>query len=87
MFGWIRKLPHFGYGKCGGASRDCSIIPPHDWMDIAFKEHDDELEKAKTQEEYDKADKRLGEILKKGDPKKLRLWGRIYRRFAMIFFN
>lgn len=87
MFNWFRKIPHFGYGKCGGAKRDCSPAKPKDWMDLAFKDHDDELEKAKNQEEIDTADNKLGRKLRKGDPKKLGVYGKIYRFLSMIIFK
>jgi len=87
MWNWLRKIPTPGYGKCGGANRDCSITKPRDWMDLAFEKHDNDLHKARTQVGRDKADQALGKALRKGDPKKLSLYGRIYRWGAMFVFK
>ena len=94
MFNWIRSLPHFGYGKCGGKNRDCSISNPRDWMDLAFEEHDINLEEAeKFQTEVMRkaarkhSDKILGKALREGDPKKLKLYGKFYRLCAMLIFR
>jgi len=89
MFEWLRKIPHPGYGKCGGANRDCSISKPRDWMDIAFEQHDNELQEAKTDGDRKKADMKLGTILREGNPKKLtrKIYGRVYLFFAKMFFK
>ena len=94
MFNWFRWIPHPKYGKCGGRSRDCSEKPPRDWMDLAFENHDENLYIASFCEDEEnrrflekQADKKLGIDLRKGNPKELKLWGRIYRRMAMIIFR
>jgi len=96
MLNWLRKIPHPGYGKCGGANRDCSISKPRDWMDLAFEEHDNDLQSAsqkvtKVLRDLAKnnADIKLGKALRKGDPKKLNkeIWGRIYLFGAKIAFK
>lgn len=93
MFEWLRKIPHPKYGKCGGASRDCSVKPPIDEIDEAFEKHDRELfESSLLPEEKQKgakkiADKNLAIRLRAADPKKLKWRGRIYRRMAMMVFR
>lgn len=94
MFNWMRWLPHPGYKKCGGASRDCSLAGTRDWMDEAFKKHDEALnlaEKAVTpglqEVQRRNADWNLGKALRAGDPRKLGLWGRLYRFGAMMVFR
>lgn len=94
MWNWIRHIPTPTYGRCGGASKDCSILKKLDWMDKAFKEHDEDLRIANEikKEPIRKlaikgADRKLAKALRKGDPKKLKLWGRIYRRMSMVIFK
>ena len=94
MWNWIRHIPSPNYGKCGGASRDCSTSKPRDWMDLAFEEHDEDL---KVANEIKKepirelaikgADRKLAKALRKGNPKKLKLWGKIYLFGAKIVFR
>ena len=86
---WVRKLPHFTYGKCGGGRKDCAISDanPIDWMDRAFRAHDKQLWRARTQKGIDQADRRLARKLRKGDPKKLGWYGKIYRLGAMMVFR
>lgn len=84
---WFRKIPHLGYGKCGGRNRDCSPTPPKDWMDEAFRKHDLDLAEATTPIQKLLADKKLAKALREGDPKELKIWGRIYRRMAMLVFR
>jgi len=94
MWNWIRSLPHFGYGKCGGASRDCSSSPVRDWMDLAFEKHDEDLRislkeptKGLKKLATKGADRRLGKILRSGDKNKLGLWGKIYLFGAKLIFR
>lgn len=93
MFNFMRKLPHPKYGKCGGASRDCSPKNPVDKMDDAFLIHDvalynaDQMAKEKRKAARKKADKELANSLRSIDPKNLGIWGRIYRRMAMMVFR
>ena len=96
MFNWVRKLPHPTYGKCGGASKDCSTTPPRDWMDIAFKEHDEDLkiaseEKTEVLRKVARkgADRKLAKALRKGDSKKLnrKIYGPIYLFFSKLIFR
>ena len=87
MIDFLRLFPHPTYGKCGGAKRDCSIKPPIDWMDIAFAIHDNDLFSAKDYIDRRSADNRLAKRLREGDPKKLSLYGRFYRRLAMLVFK
>jgi len=87
MLNWIRKLPHPKYGKCGGYGRDCSLTPPRDWMDRAFEQHDKALSKCTTKHQCKQADHALARSLREGDPTALKLWGRIYRRLAMMIFK
>lgn len=94
MFEWLRKIPHPKYGKCGGASRDCSIKPPIDEIDQAFELHDKELYEASIELDPIKqkamrqiADKNLAIRLRAADPKKLSLWGRMYRWGACRVFR
>lgn len=90
LFRWI---PTPTYGKCGGAKKDCSIKPPIDPMDELFQEHDQNLYMARQlsfSDGRDKAEKEADSILKEGlkkiDPKSLSLYGRIYRRLAILVF-
>lgn len=94
MFEWLRKIPHPKYGKCGGASRDCSVKPPLDEIDQAFEKHDQDLYDASIEPDQIKqkamrqiADINLGIRLRDADPKKLKWQGRIYRRMAMLVFR
>lgn len=94
MWNWIRKLPHPGYGKCGSAPRDCSTKPVTDWLDLAFEQHDEDLRIASKEAigELKKlatlgADRKLAKALREGDPKKLKLWGRIYLFGAKMVFK
>lgn len=87
MFEWLRKIPHPGYGKCGGANRDCSPTPPRDWMDRAFEAHDKNLAAAKSKTDRKQADHALARILRAGDPKALSWRGKIYRRISMLIFR
>lgn len=87
MFEWIRRLPHLQYGKCGGFGRDCSIKPPRDWMDLAFEQHDKALYAAEDPDDRKAADHALARTLRCGDPKKLGLYGRFYRKLAMLIFR
>lgn len=89
----MRKIPHPKYGKCGGASRDCSPSRPVDALDEAFEKHDlelyeaDQLPKEKQKGARKIADKNLGIRLRAIDSKKLSFKGRIYRRLAMTVFK
>lgn len=94
MWDWVRHIPTFNYGKCGGAKRDCSKSKPRDWLDLAFEEHDENLRLAKKEVKKSLrklvekgADRKLAKILRKGDPKKLKLWGKIYLFGAKIVFR
>lgn len=93
MFNWMRKIPHPKYGKCGGASRDCSPSKPIDEMDEAFASHDlelfeaDKLPKEKRKAARKIADENLSISLRAIDSKKLSFRGRVYRRLAMMVFN
>lgn len=86
----MRKIPHPTYGNYGGAKKKCTThrcLAPIDWMDKAFMEHDIDLRKAKTKEDRDKADKELGRKLRQGNPKKLKLYGKLYRVASMWVFK
>lgn len=87
MIDFFRWLPHPTYGKCGGAGKDCSKKPPLDWMDMAFAEHDNAMYDAKSKWDRTEADLVLAHALRDGDPKQLTLYGRIYRRLAMMVFR
>ena len=94
MWDWVRRIPTFNYGKCGGAKRDCSKSKPRDWLDLAFEEHDEDLYLAEKEVKKSlrkiiqkSADRKLAKVLRKGDSIKLKLWGKIYRWMAMIIFN
>lgn len=87
MWNWVRHIYTPEYGKCGGKNRDCSISKPRDWLDLAFKDHDDDLHKAVTKYDRDVADKRLGRKLRKGNPKKLSLYGRAYLFVSKMVFK
>lgn len=91
---WFRWIPTPKYGKCGGAEKDCSPSKPVDEMDLLFDEHDDNLYLANQLVSYyerksarREADRILGKGLRKLDAKKLSLYGRVYRRFAMLIFR
>ena len=89
----FRKFPTPEYGKCGGRKRDCSPQRPKDWMDEAFARHDIQLHEASTASKVRRkelkrnADRRLAYRLRIGNPKELSLYGRIYRRLAMLVFR
>lgn len=94
MFEWLRKIPHPKYGKCGGASRDCSVKPPLDDLDLAFEKHDNELFEASIETNPIKqktmrqiADKNLAIRLRSIKSKNLKWQGRVYRRMAMMVFR
>jgi len=94
MWNWLRKIPTPGYGKCGGAKRDCSISKPRDWMDLAFEQHDKDLnlsskEPTEILRKLSKieADRKLGKTLRSGDKKKLGIWGRVYLFGAKFVFR
>jgi len=94
MWNWLRRIPTPTYGKCGGASKDCSTRPVRDWMDKAFEKHDKDLDIAskETTEKLKElarkgADRRLGKKLRSGNKKKLGLWGRIYLFGAKLVFK
>ncbi len=94
MWNWIRRLPSPTYGKCGGASKDCSLKKPRDWMDLAFEQHDKDLNLAskETTKGLKKlarkgADRKLGKKLRSGNKKKLGLWGRVYLFGAKFVFR
>ena len=76
MWDWVRRIPHPGYKKCGGRVRDCSSTPITDWLDLAFQEHDKDMD-----------DEKLAKSLRSGDKKKLGLWGRIYLFWAKMVFK
>lgn len=93
MFSWLRKLPTPTYGKCGGSALDCSTRPPHDPMDLAFQEHDqncyqasllpeDQVEEAKTE-----ADHILHQALLEIDPSQLSFYGKLYRWACLKIFK
>ena len=82
----MRKIWTPGYGKCGGANRDCSIKKPRDWMDLAFEQHDNDLHDA-TAIGRRLADMKLGKALRAGDPKKLSWYGRMYLFGAKFVFK
>lgn len=93
-FKWLRKIPTPTYGKCGGASKDCSTSKPRDWMDLAFEEHDEDLRIAALEKieglrklAESAADRKLGKTLRSGDKKELGLWGRIYLFGAKLVFK
>lgn len=90
---WFRWFPTPGYGKCGGAEKDCSTRPPLDEMDILFLEHDqnlyqaDQLEEPQRSEARKESDKLLHDGLTALDPKNLSFYGRLYRFFAILVFK
>lgn len=84
---FFRWLPHPTYGKCGGASKDCSDKPPLDWMDMAFAKHDNDLYEAKSNADKYMADLKLAYALREGDPKELPFYGKVYRLMAMMVFR
>lgn len=89
----LRWLPTPGYGKCGGAWKDCSTRPPVSRMDVLFQEHDQNLWQAEQLPEPERtlaiieSDNELYKGLKNIDPKELPLYDRIYRWFALKVFN
>lgn len=93
MFEWMRKLWHPKYGKCGGASRDCSPSKPIDKLDELFAEHDSNLylsDQLDNDEERKKARHEADQILAKGlrsDLGELSWKGKIYREMAKIVFR
>ncbi len=90
MWKWVRYIPTPGYKNYGGMRNKCDKDQcplPIDWMDKAFRLHDIALKKARTQLGRIQADKRLGVKLRKGNPKKLGLWGKIYLFGAKIIFR
>lgn len=91
---WFRFLPHFGYGKCGGRNRDCSMSKPRDWMDKAFENHDCVLHEAEKEKDKKlrnilrrQADVSLGKALRSGNAKELKLYSKIYLFFAKLIFR
>lgn len=94
MWNLFRHIWTPTYGKCGGASKDCSSSKPRDWLDLAFEEHDQDLniaskEKKEGMRKIAKrgADRKLAKALRKGDKKKLGWWGRIYLWGSKIVFK
>lgn len=103
MKDWIRRLPHPTYGNYGGRLARCishnkdSCPFPIDWMDQAFMKHDIDLRAAdKLDPETDanliefkkrQADKDLYKHLKRGNPRSLSLYGKLYRRACLIIFK
>jgi len=99
--GWISffrdtlkwRLPHPGYGKCGGADKDCSPNPPIDEMDKLFYEHDmnlysaDQLPEPERTQARKESDWLLHAGLKNLDSSKLSLYGKIYRVMAIFVFR
>ena len=90
LFRWI---PTPTYGKCGGAKKDCSPSKPRDEMDELFEQHDmnlyasDQLPENERKLARKEADKILYEGLRKVNGSKLNLYGKIYRRIAMVVFK
>lgn len=94
---WLRRLGKFlpDYGSCGGYSISCAPPPkPVDEMDELFAQHDMNLYSTNQLVSYyereaarREADRILGQGLRKLDAKKLSLYGRAYRRFAMLIFR
>jgi hypothetical protein len=95
MKAWVRAIPTPGYGNYGGAKRRCKAAEAHtcpipiDWMDTAFMMHDIRLNESNSEEDDEKADRKLGEALRAGNPRKLKhkVYGRLFRRSAMLFFK
>jgi len=83
----FRWLPTPGYGKCGGAKRDCSTSDPRNWMDKAFEQHDKALSEATTIKMKRTADNTLYQILKLGNIKELSFYGKLYRIAALVVFK
>lgn len=83
----LRNIPHPTYGNCGGASKRCTISKekPVDAMDTLFQKHDKVMYMTAKQRQL--ADKMLANGLRRLNPKKLSLYGRIYRCLAMIIFR
>lgn len=92
MWEFLRKIPTPTYGRCGGAAEDCSD-KPLDPMDIAFKEHDQNLYQTEKLPEGERkiarleADHILRQELLKIEPKTLTLYGRLYRWSCLQIFK
>ena len=93
---WMRKLGKFlpNYGRCGGYSAPCDYPETIDEMDKLFRDHDRYLQAANYQSDpimkariREEADVLLGIGLRHIDPKKLSMYGRLYRTMAMTVFR
>lgn len=86
--GW-RDIPHPTYGHYGGASKKCDkgCHTPIDWMDAAFKQHDQNLKDNKITRMT--IDTMLVDALLKGKAKKLArpIYGRLYRVACITIFT
>ena len=95
MLEWMRRLPHPGYGKCGGYRRNCALPDskmPIDKLDQLFQRHDQDLLKAREitdpvlrKEAIKEADLNFGTALR-GDVGTLSLFGKVYLFFAKLIF-
>ena len=92
---WLRHIPTPQYGKCGGASADCSDRPPQDKMDLLFEKHDKDLEYANGAEDPENkkrlrklADRDLAIGLRKNlRPYRRPVYGEVYNFFAKLIFR
>ena len=84
-----RRIPHPSYGNYGGALNKCKrkCDDPIDWMDDAFKQHDDDLGDNRMSGMV--ADTLLVDALLAGNVKDLDrpLYGRVYRIGCIIIFT
>jgi len=80
--GPLKYIPTPSYGNYGGYYRRCrnrkrNVCPtPINWMDAEFQRHDSGM-----------SNKNLVKNLKRGDPKKLGWYGKVYRWGAIAVFS
>jgi len=94
---WMRKLPHFRIGKCGGAKADCSKMSDEEaanlnWLQKAYRSHDKRLAEAhalmkRAKQMRKDADRDLAFDLRAGDPDKLGAWERLGLLKSKIVFR
>lgn len=94
---WMRKIPHFNIGKCGGKNADCSEITEEEyqklnWFQQAFARHDKDLRRAKVYADEAKrlrneADKLLAFELRSGDKQELKFLDKLGLFKAKVIFR